>query len=81
MARMNVSLPDPLRDWVEAQVKAGAYANASDDIRDLIRHDPERRQALAAAIKEGFENGRSPRKADDVMTAAKAGLKTSSRRG
>jgi len=75
MATMNVSLPDPMREWVEAQVKSGAYANASDYIRDLIRHDQERRQALADAIRAGLESGRSPRKAEAVMAAAKARLR------
>lgn len=74
MATMNVSLPDPLRDWVEDQVKGGAYANASDYIRDLIRHDQERRRALADAIDKGLASGRSARKADAVA-AAKARLR------
>lgn len=75
MATMNVSLPDPMREWVEAQVKGGEYANASDYIRDLIRHDQERCLALEAAIREGVESGRSPRKAEAVMAAAKSRLR------
>ncbi|MBF0354811.1 MAG: type II toxin-antitoxin system ParD family antitoxin [Alphaproteobacteria bacterium] len=75
MATMNVSLPDPMRDWVETQVKGGVYANASDYIRDLIRHDQQRNQALKAAIAEGLASGRSTKKAGDVMKAAKARLK------
>ena len=70
MATMNVSLPDPMREWVESQVKGGAYANASDYIRDLIRHDQRQREALQAAIREGLESGRSPRTAKDVMAVA-----------
>jgi antitoxin ParD1/3/4 len=75
MATMNVSLPDPMREWVEAQIKGGEYANASDYIRDLIRHDQRRTQALEAAIDEGLESGRSPRKAEDIMAEAKARLR------
>ncbi|MEO5338843.1 MAG: type II toxin-antitoxin system ParD family antitoxin [Magnetospirillum sp. WYHS-4] len=75
MATMNVSLPDPMREWVEAQIKGGEYANASDYIRDLIRHDQRRHQELRAAIAEGLESGRSPRKAEDIMKAAKARLR------
>ena len=75
MATMNVSLPDPMRKWVEDQVKGGEYANASDYIRDLIRHDQRRREALRGAIREGIESGRSPRKIEDVVTAAKARLR------
>jgi antitoxin ParD1/3/4 len=61
MATMNVSLPDPMRDWVDAQVKSGAWANASDYVRDLIRHDQERHHALKAAIAEGLASGAAPR--------------------
>jgi antitoxin ParD1/3/4 len=74
MATMNVSLPDPMREWVETQIKGGEYANTSDYIRDLIRHDQRRLHDLSAAIAEGIESGRSPRKAGDVMKAAKARL-------
>jgi antitoxin ParD1/3/4 len=75
MATMNVSLPDPMKDWVEDQIKSGTYANASDYIRDLIRHDQTARTALKAAITEGLKSGRSSRKAEEVMAAAKARLK------
>lgn len=75
MATMNISLPDPMREWVESEVKKGEYANVSDYIRDLIRHDQRQRDALHAAIREGLESGRSPRKAKDVLAAAKARLR------
>ena len=74
MATMNVSLPDPMREWVDSQVRGGVYANASDYIRDLIRHDQQRRQVLEAAIAEGLDSGRSPRKAADIIAEAKARL-------
>lgn len=35
MATMNVSLPDSMKHWVEAQTRAGRYSNASDYVRDL----------------------------------------------
>ena len=74
MATMNVSLPDPMKEWVEEQVKDGTYANASDYVRDLIRHDQTSRAALKAAIRDGLTSGRSNRKAQDVMAEAKARL-------
>ena len=49
MATMNVSLPDQMRDWIDNCVKSGLYANASDYIRDLVRHDQQGRIALEAA--------------------------------
>ena len=62
MATMNVSLPDPLKDWVEDQANSGRYANASDYVRDLIRRDQARQQAIAVLqgkITEGLESGKS----------------------
>lgn len=51
MASMNVSVPDPMRDWVEARIKGGQYASVSDYVRDLIRRDQvtsaERERKLA----------------------------------
>jgi len=60
MATMNISLPDPMRDWVEAQIKTGQYANNSDYLRDLIRKDQrntEKLKSLQAAITQGFASG------------------------
>lgn len=60
MATMNVSLPEAMKAWVERQAESGQYGDASDYIRDLIRRDQERRQALAtlqSAIAEGVESG------------------------
>ena len=42
MATMNISLPDQMKEWVEAQSGSGRYSNASDYVRDLIRRDQER---------------------------------------
>jgi antitoxin ParD1/3/4 len=61
MATMNVSLPDPMKDWVEAQARTGRYSNASDYVRDLIRRDQDRQNAvseLQALVDEGLASGR-----------------------
>ena len=39
MATMNISLPDPLRDFVQQRIDSGQYASVSDYVRDLIRRD------------------------------------------
>jgi len=39
MASMNVSVPDPMRDWVQTRIESGKYASVSDYVRDLIRKD------------------------------------------
>ncbi len=60
MATMNVSLPAPMKNWVEAQAETGRYSNASDYVRDLIRRDQERSGKIAAmqkAVDEGLSSG------------------------
>ena len=60
MATMNISLPDAMKDWVEAQIDSGQYSNNSDYVRDLIRKDQQRSQkiqALQTAITDGLNSG------------------------
>lgn len=75
MATLNVSLPDAMRVWIDAQIEAGEYANASDYIRDLIRHDQRQRDALRLALIEGEKSGRSTRTVTDIARQTKRRLK------
>lgn len=66
MGTMNISLPDPMKAWVEEQAKSGRYANPSDYVRDLIRRDRARQEAVTeiqTAISAGLASG--PAKAVD----------------
>jgi antitoxin ParD1/3/4 len=47
MVTMNISLPEQMKAFVEEQTKDGRYSNSSDYLRDLIRRDQARRQAIA----------------------------------
>ena len=72
MASMNVSLPDPMRDWVQDRIESGKYASVSDYVRDLIRRDQataDQREALVAALIEGEESGISQRRVTDILDA------------
>ncbi|MFU8866187.1 MAG: type II toxin-antitoxin system ParD family antitoxin [Rhodobacterales bacterium] len=60
MGTMNISLPDPMKSWVEEQAKSGRYANSSDYVRDLIRRDRARREAIdeiQSAVDAGLASG------------------------
>lgn len=60
MATMNVSLPDQMKDWVEARLKGAQFSNTSDYVRHLIRLDQERQQAIAelqAEVDKGLASG------------------------
>ena len=56
---MNISLPEPLRKFVDRQVKERGYAGASDYVRELIRNDEKRAAAelLRTLIAEGLASG------------------------
>lgn len=74
MATMNVSLPDPMKEWVESQARTGRYSNASDYVRDLIRRDQERAGKIAELqrlVTEGLESGVSPLSKDEILQAAR----------
>ena len=74
MATMNVSLPDPMKEWVESQIESGHYSNASDYIRDLIRRDQEyqdKRTALIQALVAGEKSGISKRTIDAIWNDVK----------
>ncbi|WP_299732811.1 type II toxin-antitoxin system ParD family antitoxin [uncultured Tateyamaria sp.] len=78
MATMNVSLPDPMKEWVETQTQGGRYSNASDYVRDLIRKDQDRNakitamqrlvdEALESGIAEGFTMDTLQRQLDEGL--------------
>ena len=53
MATVTISLPDPMKDWIEAQAGNGQFSGVSDYIRDLVRQDQYRkdqREALVQAL-------------------------------
>jgi antitoxin ParD1/3/4 len=66
---MNISLPDPMKIWVETQAKDGRFANVSDYMRDLIRRDQARQQAVTEVqglIDAGIGSG--PTQPFDMQT-------------
>ena len=71
MATMNISLPDEMKAFVEAQVATGQYSNSSDYIRDLIRRRQEGVDRLRALIDEGDASGISPRSFEEIMAGIK----------
>jgi antitoxin ParD1/3/4 len=73
MATMNISLPDQMKAWVEAQTQDGKYANSSDLIRDLIRREQVKQEKIAALnvkIEEAYASGFSGKSIDEVMKDA-----------
>jgi antitoxin ParD1/3/4 len=82
MATMNVSLPDPMKDWVEAQARTGRYSNASDYVRDLIRRDQERAGKIAdmqRLVTDALESGISDQSMADIEQDARREAEAGSR--
>ncbi len=50
MQTMNISLPDPLKLYVEEQVNRGDYSSVSEYVRELVRADQKRK------AREGLED-------------------------
>ena len=75
MATMNVSLPDPMKEWVEAQTETGRYANASDYIRDLIRRDQDEIVVMQRFVDDGLKSGTGRRSRDELFAIAQARAK------
>jgi antitoxin ParD1/3/4 len=59
MTTMNISLPDGMKRFVDAQVQERGYSTSSEYVRDLIRKDQigQGEQRLAALMLEGLESG------------------------
>lgn len=76
MATMTVSLPDPIAEWIEAQVETGAFATSSDYLADLIRRDRERRgvtltmDELRQRIADSKASGISSRDVEAIFAQA-----------
>lgn len=71
MKSLNVSLPEPLEEFVQKKVATGGYSSASEVVREGLRllqqYDDERLHTLRAAIRKGLESGEGPL-LDDVST-------------
>jgi len=61
MESMNISLPEPLKQFVDGQISSGRYSSASEYVRELIRADEKRKaeEELQAKLLEGLNTPES----------------------
>ena len=74
MATMNISLPDQMKEWVDAQTKDGRYANASDFVRDIIRKEQVKAEKIAVLrqlVAEARESGYTTVTRDGLLAEIK----------
>jgi len=81
VVRKSITFTEQLNAWVQSVIAQGDYANESEYVRDLIRHDRERRAkflALKEAIQEGMDSGISDQNVMDVWEKAEQRFKKKS---
>jgi len=76
MQSMNISLPDPLKQFVDGQIAQGRYSSASEYIRELIRADEKRKaeEQLEAKLLEGLSSPESELTTEDWSDIRKEAL-------
>jgi antitoxin ParD1/3/4 len=76
MQSMNISLPDPLKQFVDGQISTGRYSSASEYVRELIRADEKRKaeEQLEAKLLEGLNGSESELTPADWRTIRKEAL-------
>jgi antitoxin ParD1/3/4 len=78
MTRLTISLPDVMGEYVTSQVSIGQYGNTSEYIRDLIRHDQEKKKMalaeLRALLQEGEDSGVTDYSMDEIKGRARKKL-------
>jgi antitoxin ParD1/3/4 len=58
---LNISLPDPMKKFIETEVKRIGYSTPSEYVRALVRAEQKRKaeDRLEALLLEGIESGKS----------------------
>jgi antitoxin ParD1/3/4 len=76
MESMNISLPEPLKQFVDGQIAQGRYSSASEYVRELIRADEKRKagEELETKLLEGLKSPRSKLTAADWSAVRKEAL-------
>ena len=78
MAKLTISMPDAMSEYVASRVQSGQYGNVSEYFRDLIRHEQEKQQAieeLRARLERSLASGVSKRQIPDIMAAVEARMR------
>jgi antitoxin ParD1/3/4 len=85
MQTMNISLPDPMKQYVEEQVTVGDYSSASEYMRELVRADQKRnaREQLERTLLESLLEGEAQEATPEFWSTLRAelGKRTKTGRG
>ena len=60
MSTMNISLPEPLKSFVDEQVASRGYGTSSEYVRELIRKDQDRQRLRTLLLAGASSPEREP---------------------
>lgn len=86
LTTINVSLPVPMRTYLEARVKVDGYGSISDLIRALIREDQKRQakedleRKLLAALDSGEATPMTENDWEEIKSSVKSKLASRAKR-
>jgi antitoxin ParD1/3/4 len=76
MQSMNISLPEPLKQFVDGQIAQGRYSSVSEYVRELIRADEKRKaeEQLETLLLEGLSGEETVFTRDDWQAIRREAL-------
>ena len=78
MAKLTISMPDAMSEYVARRVESGQYGNVSEFFRDLVRQEREKQEVLAALrerLDRAESSGISKRQIPDIMADVEARMR------
>lgn len=80
MATVTLSIPEQMKEFIDARVEGGDFADPEDYLRDLVRRDQERRLAeLRQTVQDAITGGISRRTFEERMADGDRALEAQSR--
>jgi antitoxin ParD1/3/4 len=77
MPTMTISLPEPLRQFIESEVSRGNYGSASEYVREMVREKQKAsaQERLEALLLEGLESGEPIKVTEEYLAQRREMLK------
>ncbi len=75
MAKVTISMPDPMSAYVSKRIASGQYGNVSEYFRDLVRRDQERIGAMLD-LRDMLDRAEASGISDKSMNQLKAEVKS-----
>ncbi len=75
MAKVTISLPDSMSEYISDRIRSGPYESKSEYFRDLVRRDQEHFESLRRELIKGEQSAESSLSPEDILNRARARAK------